>query len=55
MGSEVYVYFSVYGGAEEHIAALEPDPRLRVDADISLIVDTSRMHFFDKESGQRIG
>jgi multiple sugar transport system ATP-binding protein len=46
---------SSLGDTSKFIARVSPDARVRRGDEIDLIVDTSKLHFFDAASGDRIG
>ncbi|MGI9608858.1 MAG: ABC transporter ATP-binding protein [Acidimicrobiia bacterium] len=46
---------SSLGETSSFIARVSPDARVRRGDEIDLIVDTTKLHFFDKDSGDRIG
>jgi len=52
MGAEIYVYFTCAG--ENLIARVPSRTGLRTGDPVSLAVDESKLHLFDKESGDRI-
>ena len=52
MGSEVYLHVST--GAHTIIARVNAHDRPRVNADIDMVFDMSKAHFFDKDSEEAI-
>ena len=46
---------SSLGDTSKFIARVSPDARVKRGESIDLIVDTAKLHFFDKETGDRIG
>ncbi|MBQ7454894.1 MAG: ABC transporter ATP-binding protein, partial [Clostridia bacterium] len=54
MGSETYLYFSTSGKEENVIARVDPRTSTRAGDDIEVAFDTSRLHFFDKETEETI-
>jgi len=54
MGSETYLYFNTSGKAENIIARVDPRTRTRAGDDVKVALDTSRLHFFDKDTEETI-
>jgi len=54
MGSETYLYFTTAGKAENVIARVDPRTKTRPGDDIKVALDTTRLHFFDKETEETI-
>ena len=54
MGSETYLYFSTSGKEENVIARVDPRTTTRAGDDVKVALDTSRLHFFDKETEETI-
>ena len=52
MGNEIYLYASAAG--HELVARVAPQVPPRPDSDIALAIDTARLHFFDRDNGQRV-
>jgi len=52
MGSEIYLYLST--GAHTFIARVGAHDRPRVNADIDMVFDMSKAHFFDKDTEETI-
>jgi multiple sugar transport system ATP-binding protein len=50
MGSETYLYFTTSGKEENVIARVDPRTKTRPGDDIKVVLDTARLHFFDKET-----
>ena len=50
MGSETYLYLSTTGKDGNIIARVDPRSTSRTNDDIKVAFDTSRLHFFDKDS-----
>ncbi len=50
MGSETYLYFTTTGKEENIIARVDPRTHTRMGDDTVVALDTSRLHFFDKET-----
>ncbi len=50
MGSETYLYLSTSGKDGNIIARVDPRSTSRTNDDIKVAFDTSRLHFFDKDS-----
>ncbi|MHC1786336.1 MAG: ABC transporter ATP-binding protein [Christensenellales bacterium] len=50
MGSETYLYFSTSGKDDNVIARVDPRTKTHTGDDTKVIFDTSRLHFFDKET-----
>jgi multiple sugar transport system ATP-binding protein len=43
------------GDTTNFVARVSPDVQVRHGDTVDLVVDTSKLHFFDKDSGARIG
>ena len=54
MGSETYLYFTTTGKDESVIARVDPRTSTRAGDDIKVALDTSRLHFFDKDTEETI-
>mgnify|MGYP002538952284 CR=1 FL=1 len=54
MGSETYLYLSTSGKEENVIARVDPRTATRNGDNIEVAMDTSRLHFFDKETEETI-
>ena len=54
MGSETYLYFTTSGKEESVIARVDPRTVTRAHDDIKVALDTSRLHFFDKDTEETI-
>ena len=54
MGSETYLYFSTAGKAENVIARVDPRTITRAGDDTKVALDTTRLHFFDKDTEETI-
>jgi len=54
MGSETYLYFSTSGKEENIIARVDPRTKTRAGDDVKVALDTSRLHFFDKDTEETI-
>ena len=54
MGSETYLYFTTSGKEENVIARVDPRTATRNGDNIEVAMDTSRLHFFDKETEETI-
>ena len=54
MGSETYLYFTTSGKEESVIARVDPRTATRTGDDIKVALDTSRLHFFDKDTEETI-
>ncbi|MBQ8136294.1 MAG: ABC transporter ATP-binding protein, partial [Clostridia bacterium] len=50
MGSETYIYFSTSGKEDNVIARVDPRTSTRTGDDVKVVFDTSRLHFFDKDT-----
>ena len=50
MGSETYLYFTTSGKEENFIARVDPRTKTRTGDDTIVALDTTRLHFFDKET-----
>ncbi|MBE5777450.1 MAG: TOBE domain-containing protein, partial [Clostridiales bacterium] len=50
MGSETYLYFTTSGKDENVIARVDPRTKTRPGDDVKVVLDTSRLHFFDKDT-----
>ena len=50
MGSETYLYFTVAGKEENVIARVDPRTKTHIGDDTVVMMDTARLHFFDKET-----
>ena len=46
---------SSLGDTTNFVARVSPDVQVHHGDTVDLVVDTSKLHFFDKDSGQRIG
>jgi multiple sugar transport system ATP-binding protein len=46
---------SSLGDKTNFIARVSPDIRVQIDETVDLVVDTSKLHFFDPTTGERIG
>lgn len=53
LGSETYVFVRI--GGESAVARIGPDIRPEIDSTVKISFDETRLHFFDGESGSRIG
>jgi len=51
MGSELYVYFSTTRNGQQHVARLDTEQKVVVGKTMYLAPDTSRLYFFERESG----
>ncbi|MBO4837300.1 MAG: TOBE domain-containing protein, partial [Clostridia bacterium] len=55
MGSETYLYMSTTGKDDNIIARVDPRTATRAgDKDVKVALDTTRLHFFDKETEETI-
>ena len=54
MGSETYLYFSTSGKEENVIARVDPRTKTRAGDDVKVALDTTRLHFFDKDTEETI-
>ena len=54
MGSETYLYFTTSGKEESVIARVDPRTATRTGDDIKVALDTSRLHFFDKDTEETL-
>lgn len=54
MGSETYLYLSTSGKDENVIARVDPRTKTRTNDNVLVVMDTSRLHFFDKETENTI-
>ena len=54
MGSELYIYFSTSRNGGQHVARLDAELKVSVGKTLQLTPDTSKLHFFDAESGNVI-
>lgn len=54
MGSETYLYLKTSGKEENVIARVDPRTKTRTNDQIDVVMDTSRLHFFDKETENTI-
>jgi multiple sugar transport system ATP-binding protein len=54
MGSETYLYFTTSGKEENIIARVNPRTTTRAGDDVSVALDTTCLHFFDKETEEAI-
>ncbi|MDI9530172.1 MAG: ABC transporter ATP-binding protein [Chloroflexota bacterium] len=50
MGSETYLYFSTSGKEDNVIARVDPRTKTHTGDDTKVAFDTTRLHFFDKET-----
>jgi multiple sugar transport system ATP-binding protein len=50
MGSETYLYLSVPTKTDNVIARVDPRTKTHIGDDIQVVMDTSRLHFFDKDT-----
>jgi multiple sugar transport system ATP-binding protein len=53
VGNEIFVYFST-GTDSQYVARIASDTPPEVGKPYDLFFDTSKIHFFDKETGQAI-
>ena len=49
VGNEIFIYFSTGTGAQ-YVARLATDTPPAVGSDFEMVIDTSKVHFFDKET-----
>ncbi len=54
MGSETYLYFTTSGKDDNVIARVDPRTKTGIGQDVDVVLDTSRLHFFDKETEKTI-
>ncbi len=54
MGSETYLYFTTSGKDDNVIARVDPRTKTSIGQDVDVVLDTSRLHFFDKETEKTI-
>ena len=54
MGSETYLYFTTSGKDDNVIARVDPRTKTSIGQDTKVVLDTSRLHFFDKETEKTI-
>ncbi|MBO4925713.1 MAG: ABC transporter ATP-binding protein, partial [Clostridia bacterium] len=54
MGSETYLYFNTDGKDDNIIARVDPRTKTRADDDVLVAMDTTRLHFFDKDTEETI-
>ncbi len=54
MGAETYLHFSTSGKEENVIARVDPRTKTRTGDDTVVAMDTSRLHFFDKDTEETI-
>ena len=54
MGSETYLYFTTSGKQDNVIARVDPHTLSKADQDVKVALDTSRLHFFDKDTEETI-
>ncbi len=54
MGSETYLYLSTSGKADNVIARVDPRTKTHIGDDIQIVMDTSRLHFFDKDTEETL-
>ena len=50
MGSETYLYLSTSGKEGNIVARVDPRSKSRTNDDITVAFDTSRLHFFDRDT-----
>ena len=54
MGSETYLYLSTTGKDDNVIARVDPRTKTVMGDDITVVMDTTRLHFFDKETEETL-
>ena len=54
MGSETYLYLSTTGKDDNVIARVDPRTKTVIGDDITVVMDTTRLHFFDKETEETL-
>ena len=54
MGSETYLYLSTTGKDDNVIARVDPRTKTTIGDDIKVVMDTSRLHFFDKDTEETL-
>ena len=54
MGSETYLYLSTSSKEDNVIARVDPRTKTQIGDDITVVMDTSRLHFFDKDTEETI-
>jgi multiple sugar transport system ATP-binding protein len=56
VGNEMFVYFTLHGGnpKEPFVARIPPNNRLKVGGTFPLYLDTSKLHFFQKDNEKAI-
>jgi multiple sugar transport system ATP-binding protein len=54
MGSETYLYLSTSGKEDNVIARVDPRTKTHIGDDITVVMDTSRLHFFDKDTEETL-
>jgi multiple sugar transport system ATP-binding protein len=53
MGSDSYLYFAI--GSNNLIARIRPETTPTEGLTTTLFLDRSRLHFFEAETGERVG
>lgn len=54
VGNEMFVYFTLAGSSDQLVARIPPDSRLKVGGTFPLYLDTSKLHFFQKDNEKAI-
>jgi multiple sugar transport system ATP-binding protein len=54
MGSETYLYLSTTGKADNVVARVDPRTKTHVGDEIKVAMDTTRLHFFDKDTEETL-
>ncbi len=54
MGSETYLYMSTSGKDDNIIARVDPRTKTKIGDDITAVMNTSRLHFFDKDTEETL-
>ena len=54
MGSETYLYLSTSGKEDNVIARVDPRTKTHIGDNITVAMDTTRLHFFDKDTEETL-
>lgn len=54
MGSETYLYLKTSGKEDNVVARVDPRTKTHIGDNIQVVMDTSRLHFFDKDTEETL-